>query len=324
MLENDNENYNIQMSRILHYNKMRDLKESGGTPKPNFQNNFVEKNTSNNTNMNYNSLIKKTNQMNKNANMKMNSSNNINNNNNNSNKPTNNNNLIQNNGIITNNINKCLFGLQNEFKKKDKIIELLELKVADLEKKISMIENSSNPINTNPINQGSGSNTNNNILLKKNFTFGNAKSGEISPNKQVMAARASNNKYYPQTNSSNQLKVNNNQLNLEKKYSNIKKENNLNEGMKENSDYTGNSSSYKSHSKGDVKMYLKEVKKAVPPEIFKNFIKNIKLLSSSSKDKNGIDRNIIIENVRLLFGEKYKNLFVKFESIIGINNNNNI
>ena len=66
-------------------------------------------------------------------------------------------------------------------------------------------------------------------------------------------------------------------------------------------------------------MFLKEVKSRVNPVIFKEFIQNIKLLIST-KDKNGIDKNIIVENVKILFGEEFKDLFIKFESIIGINN----
>ena len=52
---------------------------------------------------------------------------------------------------------------------------------------------------------------------------------------------------------------------------------------------TGNNgSSYNLHSKGEVKLFLKEVKEKVDPNIFKEFIKNIKLLTKS-KEKNGVN-----------------------------------
>jgi hypothetical protein len=208
-----------------------------------------------------------------------------------------------------NNINKALILLKNEFKKKDDRIKFLELKVAELERKINMITKSYGNANMGSAPQKSkllNENNNLNVNLKKDFTFGEQNSGEVNPFKNPLGTnkmdagggnyRIINNKnIFPQTNSSNQFKVNN-------------RENSL----------TGNSGNSKSHSKSDVKMYLKEVKQKVEPSIFKEFIKNIKLLTSS-KDKNGVDRSRVVENVRILFGEEYKELFIKFESIIGIN-----
>ena len=46
---------------------------------------------------------------------------------------------------------------------------------------------------------------------------------------------------------------------------------------------------------------------------------NIKLLTNS-KNKNGVDKKNVIEKVRLLFGEQFKDLFIKFESILGFTN----
>lgn len=74
--------------------------------------------------------------------------------------------------------------------------------------------------------------------------------------------------------------------------------------------YSGNK-----NEKSDVKNYLKEVKSKVSQDLFKKFIKNIKLLTA--KNNSGLDRKKIIENVRLLFGEEYKSLYNKFEAIIG-------
>ena len=38
------------------------------------------------------------------------------------------------------------------------------------------------------------------------------------------------------------------------------------------------------------------------------------------KNKNGVDKKSVIEKVRLLFGEQFKDLFIKFESILGFTN----
>ena len=279
-----------------------------------YTNAYNAKNNINNTN----SITKQNNRLNINTNIKSRiNDNNIDNNNinlgNNINQELNNSN---------NNINKALMILRNEFKRKNDRIKLLELKVADLERKINMIQNSNN-------NNNNTNNKNINVPFNKNFTFAEQNSGEINikmNNKNEIKKNDMGvgnyridspniNNYFPQTNSSNQFKISNNKDMLEQKYSN--KINNLNEGFRENS-LTGNSSNSKSHSKNEVKTYLKEVKGKVEPFIFKEFIKNIKLLTAS-KEKNGIDKSIIVENVKILFGEQYKDLFIKFESIIGVN-----
>ena len=104
---------------------------------------------------------------------------------------------------------------------------------------------------------------------------------------------------------------------IEKKYSNKNKYGGDN--ARENSIITGNSSNFQGHSKNEVKLYLKEVKSKVDPIIFKEFIQNIKLLTNS-KEKNGVDKKSVVEKVKMLFGEQFKDLYIKFESIIGINN----
>ena len=69
-------------------------------------------------------------------------------------------------------------------------------------------------------------------------------------------------------------------------------------------------------SKAEVKSYLKEVKSKIEPKKFKEFIRNIKLLTA--KNNSSLNKNIIVESVRILFGEEHKDLFIKFESIIGV------
>ena len=68
-------------------------------------------------------------------------------------------------------------------------------------------------------------------------------------------------------------------------------------------------------SRNDVKNYLKEVKDIVDPKLFKEFIKNIKLLTNKTANVN---KKAIIENVKNLFGEEYIDLYLKFETILGV------
>ena len=319
MLGSGNKKNNNAMNiRQQQYQEIEGLEEITSTPKQKYyyQNAYININNNNNT---INNIKKQNNSGNMNSNLKMM---NLKNNIKNMNIP----NKI-NSEISNNNINRALLVIRNEFKKKDDRIKFLELKVAELERKINIIINSSQQNNNKILNE------NNIIQLNKNFTFADKNSGEmnnINSNNSlenpkidigVGNFRVDNNiNYIPQTKSSNQFKINNNQYNLEKQYSNNSNNanNNVNDKLKENSVFTGNSSNSKVHSKSEVKSYLKEVKEKVEPSIFKEFISNIKLLTSS-KEKNGVDRKEIIENVKLLFGEEYKDLFIKFQLIIGAN-----
>ena len=327
MLQRGNKKLNNQMTiRQPQYQENEDFEGIETTPKPKFYQNIYNNPKSNNT---ANSLKRQNNRMNINLNsninpnmkMKINMNNNLNNNMNNNINNNNINRNISNNkinkNIVTNNnsnINKALLILRNEFKKKDDKIKLLELKVEELEKKINMVTNFK--FNSAQQNKSKILNENNNISvpLTKNFTFAENNSGEINQINKIDVGVESN---FTQTKSSNQFKINNNQYNLNSNKNN----NNISEGIKEkeNLSLTINSGNSKTHSKNEVKSYLKEVKEKMEPYIFREFIKNIKLLTSS-KDKNGIDRNKIVENVKFLFGDKYKELFIKFESIIGVDN----
>ena len=312
MMGSGNKQLNNQIKRKRQqYLEIQDIDGISNDENPNT---YINSYNINNNISNINNVTKQNNRMNINNNNNSNIKNKIYDNKNNINNNSGNNTSDINNS----NINKVLLILRNEFKKKDERIKSLELKVADLERKINMIKSqNSSPIqnnNNNIINENNLNNKNINLPLNKNFTFAEKNSGEINNNKvDTGTDRAKIDYYYRQMNSSNQYKVNNNKNMLENNYSN--KNNVLNEGLKENS-MTDNSK--KSQSKNEVKLYLKEVKGKVEPYIFKEFIKNIKLLTSS-KETNGIDRNIIVENVKLLFGEQYKDLFIKFESIIGVN-----
>ena len=312
------------------------------TPKQKYYQNAYNNLNRNNLSGN-NSMNKQNNRLNMNMNNNMinNNMNNINNNINHGN-----NNLNQNN-----NINKALMVIRAEFKKKDDKIRELELKVAELENRINTITKTGN-FQSNNNNQILNNNYTNSISLMnsqkkfgKNFTFSEKYSEEINPalknrdsninktpdmnyNNRVNPFRntndsgnPNNNNFYTQTKSANQYKIspntdNDNDYTLEKKGS---KPNNYGDNARENSIITGNSSNFQGHSKMEVKLYLKEVKSRVNQIIFKEFIKNIKLLTNS-KDKNGVDKKSVVEKVRILFGEEYKDLYIKFESIIGIQN----
>jgi len=332
MLQNGNKKYNNQMvRRQQQYKENENYEDIPSTPKQKmFQNAYNNmssktsnsiKNPNNRTNINSNTKMNRNNNLNNNMNnnnyLNRGISNNINNNN--LNRGMSNNRPINNPDANNTNINKAIIILKNEFKKKDDKIKFLELKVEELERKINMITNSKSNVQ-----QQNKNNMNNNINVpfNKNFTFAEFNSGEVNPfqnknennkiNTEMEDLNAdNNNNVYSQNKSSNQFQINNNQYNLNNN------NNNLASGIKENS-LTGNSGSSRNHSKNEVKLYLKEVKEKVEPFIFKEFIKNIKLLTSSKEMKGGVDRKQIVENVRILFGEQYKELFIKFGAIIGI------
>ena len=341
MIENEyNNRINIINRRQQPYQKEDNLnKMATQNPKYYYQNayNIINKNnlsgsnSMNKHNNKMNNIMDNINKMNINY-KNMNYSNNKSNTNINNNQNRNMNNQ-------NNNINKALLVIKNEFKRKDERIKLLELKVAELENKINRILKSGNlqsNYNTNITNLI-------NISQKqtgKNFTFSEKYSEEINPeynrrDSNINKAREinynrgnnpfrdkednhnNNNNYNIQTKSANQYKIKANNINNDLIITN---KNNLNDTNMEGSIFTGNSSNFQKHSKNEVKLYLKEVKSKVDPIIFKKFIQNIKLLTNS-KDKNGVDRNSIIEKVKILFGEQFKDLFIKFQSILGFNNN---
>ena len=149
-----------------------------------------------------------------------------------------------------------------------------------------------------------------NKISDGNFNIGNNPFRNRDDNTNI------NNNYYMHTKSSNHYKIKTNNGN---NGFNLSNKNVLTNETNEGSIFTGNSSSFQKHSKNEVKLYLKEVKSKVDPIIFKDFIQNIKLLTNS-KDKNSVDRKSVIEKVRILFGEQFKDLFFKFQSILGFNN----
>lgn len=67
-------------------------------------------------------------------------------------------------------------------------------------------------------------------------------------------------------------------------------------------------------TKIEIKQFLKEVKEKVPSNIFKQFIYYVKLLTD--KSKNSVDKNSIIDKIKLLFGIEYIDLFLKFQTFV--------
>lgn len=69
-------------------------------------------------------------------------------------------------------------------------------------------------------------------------------------------------------------------------------------------------------SKSDIKNFLSEVKQKIPYPQFKEFIQYIKILT----DKNqAVNRKEIFENVKNIFGNNLKDLYVRFEQLLTVN-----
>ena len=71
--------------------------------------------------------------------------------------------------------------------------------------------------------------------------------------------------------------------------------------------------------KNEVKKYLNEVKEKIEPELFREFIKYIKVMTSKNNNNNSnskSNKKEIVTKVKELFGEKYIELFHQFEVIV--------
>ena len=68
-------------------------------------------------------------------------------------------------------------------------------------------------------------------------------------------------------------------------------------------------------SKFEIKNYLKEVKSKINTVKFKEFIKNVKLLTNKTPY---IDKKNVVNRVKIIFGEEHRDLYEKFEHILGI------
>ena len=294
----------------------------------------------NNNNMNMNKNIKNTN-VRKGLNLNLKKTNvkgnmNMNNMNNNMNRNmTSNNNNDPNNIIL-----KALSIIRSEFIKKDEKIKSLELKVEELEKRINAIQNSGNQLNNNNQNMILNNNYVNNpnqIPLKekqhkigKNFTFSEKYSEEINNMEIPREPNIYNLPNKKEGMNNNINRINNmgvnygtnsdNQFNVISKNENDNKAN-INKKERENSVNSHTSGNIFGITKIELKSYLKDVKSKLDKESFKTFITNVRLLNNSKgNNNNNIDRESVMENVRILFGEKFKNLYEQFKDIIGFNN----
>ena len=294
----------------------------------------------NNNNMNMNKNIKNTN-VRKGLNLNLKKTNvkgniNMNNMNNNMNRNmTSNNNNDPNNIIL-----KALSIIRSEFIKKDEKIKSLELKVEELEKRINAIQSSGNQLNNNNQNMILNNNYVNNpnqIPLKekqhkigKNFTFSEKYSEEINNMEIPREPNIYNLPNKKEGMNNNINRINNmgvnygtnsdNQFNVIAKNENDNKAN-INKKERENSVNSHTSGNIFGITKIELKSYLKDVKSKLDKESFKTFISNVRLLNNSKgNNNNNIDRESVMENVRILFGEKFKNLYEQFKDIIGFNN----
>lgn len=71
-----------------------------------------------------------------------------------------------------------------------------------------------------------------------------------------------------------------------------------------------------SNSRQEIKIFLNEVKEKIPTKDFKDFIKYIKILTD--KNNTTVNQKEIFDNVKILFGYQYKDLYIKFEEILSI------
>ena len=216
-----------------------------------------------------------------------------------------------------NELDRAFFIIKNELKKKDDKIRDLQRKVSELINKLKSLTGNNNnfenyqmetPYKEGPKNLYKEEMNNNNLYnnkigynidyLRQN-NFINLNNNNIRSNSQSKPFHPINQGY------------NSDSENIIKRmpgYDNLSHSN-------ENSVLTYNGVQT---SKQEVKKYLKDVKERIEPKKFKEFIRNIKLMTA--KNNKSINKQIIIESVRNIFGRENLDLFVKFEKIVGTGN----
>lgn len=216
-------------------------------------------------------------------------------------------------------VGKAFLMIRSELKRRDDRIIELEKKVAELTRKINMltnrnINNNSNNISSsmNPFGKSSKEEYNEeddrNLINKigRDMRPGGYSFGYMNLN----GNQRSNS--YVRSISQNTPNYNSDSDNIVKRF---QKFDNLSHSN-EDSVLTYNGVNY--NSKLEVKNYLRVVKNKLDPQKFKEFIRNIKMLTT--KNSSTLNRNIIVENVRMIFGEEHKDLFIRFKRIIGVRN----
>ena len=216
-------------------------------------------------------------------------------------------------------VGKAFLMIRSELKRRDDRIIELEKKVAELTRKINMltnrnINNNSNNISSsmNPFGKSSkeeySEEDDRNLINKigRDMRPGGYSFGYMNLN----GNQRSNS--YVRSISQNTPNYNSDSDNIVKRF---QKFDNLSHSN-EDSVLTYNGVNY--NSKLEVKNYLRVVKNKLDPQKFKEFIRNIKMLTT--KNSSTLNRNIIVENVRMIFGEEHKDLFIRFKRIIGVRN----
>lgn len=218
-------------------------------------------------------------------------------------------------------VGKAFLMIRGELKRRDDRILELEKKVAELTRKINLLTN-----------RNINNNNNNNNFTSSGNPFGKSSKEEFNEEEDrnlinkigrdmrpggysfgyfnMNGNQRSNS--YVRSISQNTPNYNSDSDNIVKRF---QKFDNLSHSN-EDSVLTYNGVNY--NSKLEVKNYLRVVKSKLDPQKFKEFIKNIKMLTT--KNSSSLNRNIIVENVRMIFGEEHKELFEKFKKIIGVRN----
>jgi len=239
------------------------------------------------------------------------------------------NNMAQNRNINNGNdeLGRAILVIRQEYKKKDDRIRELERKVIELTNKLnSLLGNKANEISSTEAND-----ENNNMAgtirpFTANMSDKNYGANQIRDNRIGRDIRGYSIGYINTDNKNNQRSnsymqsISHNNINY-----NSDSEKRINQkfpgydNLSHSNDHsllTYNGGGSQTSSKADVKNYLKEVKSRIEPRKFKEFIRNIKLLTA--KNKTTFNREIIVESIRKIFGEENNDLFIKFENIIGV------
>lgn len=241
------------------------------------------------------------------------------------------NNMVQNRNQNINNGNdelgRAILIIRQEYKKKDDRIRELERKVIELTNKLnSLLGNKANDLSPTEGEEnnlaGSGIRP-----FTANMSDKNYGTNQIRDNNRIgRDIRGYSIGYINTENKNNQRSnsymqsISNNNINY-----NSDSEKRINQrfpgydNLSHSNDHsllTYNGGGSQASSKADVKNYLKEVKSRIEPRKFKEFIRNIKLLTA--KNKTTFNREIIVESIRKIFGDENNDLFIKFENIIGV------
>lgn len=292
---NNNQPLNVQYMKNQHMNQKQ-------------TNNILKKHITPNLNLNNRNISNNTNQArNPNTNLNQNTMNNYNNNIMNSNDE----------------LGKALLIIRRECKKKDDKIRELEKKVSELTNKLMILlkyNNNNNIDLNNDFENVGGMKPFSKAQDDNNFESNDNKDGEIvnRMGRGYSFGYSLNNRNNQRSNSyiqnfkDNVVNYNSDSEKVpNKRFPGI-------DNMSHSNDHsilTYNGGSSQTSSKAEVKNYLKEVKSKIEPQKFKEFIRNIKLLTA--KNNSTFNKDLIVESVRKLFGETNKDLFIKFQYIIG-------